>query len=129
MTMTSDAPQHTPARADPDDAPQFEARFQAFLQELRDGVDHPDHGEDYRQMLADDPDDLRNVFAFSEALAAARPEPEPMPWYVTAVFVVAFAAITACSVYAALTRSYLAAGAAVLLMTGLATWVMSGHRA
>lgn len=48
--------------------PEGDDRFAAYVESLRADVDDPVHGEEYRALLAEDPEFLRALFDFAEAL-------------------------------------------------------------
>ena len=57
-----------PPAVPPDTDPDADARFAAYLASLKADVDHPVHGEEYQALLAENPEFLRALFDFAEAL-------------------------------------------------------------
>lgn len=50
-------------------APDADARFAAYLADLKAHVDDPERGADSRALLSDDPDTQRGLFDLAEAAA------------------------------------------------------------
>jgi hypothetical protein len=63
--MTSAVP---PPAVPPSGDPEADARFAAYLADLAAHADDPEWGEKYREILADDPQEQREVFDLSEAI-------------------------------------------------------------
>jgi hypothetical protein len=76
--------------------PRFEAEFAAYLTRLEADLDHPENGEDAREMLAMDREELRDLFAFSVAIEAGQ---APMSRREATVYVVVTLALCALSVW------------------------------
>ncbi|OJF13144.1 hypothetical protein [Couchioplanes caeruleus] len=55
--------------------PEADARFAAYVASLRADVDDPVHGEEYRALLAEDPEFLRALFDVADAHAAPAAAP------------------------------------------------------
>jgi hypothetical protein len=57
-----------PPAVPPDTDPEADARFGAYVESLKANVDDPVHGDEYRALLAEDPEFHRALFDFAEAL-------------------------------------------------------------
>ena len=72
MIPAGSDPSAVPPSIAPEPAdPEADARFAAYVASLKADVDDPVHGEEYRALLAEDPEFLRALFDVAEAHAQA----------------------------------------------------------
>lgn len=91
--MTSAVPE--PSAVLPSGDPEADARFAAYLADLATHADDPEVGEEYREILADDPQEQRCVFDLTEAMLANSAPPFSM--FVTAILLALAVVVAVCA--------------------------------